>query len=114
MDTTAPTFSKGFSEVVTEEAQGIGADTPIDYTLPTATDTVDTQVDVVSAPGPGTTFTFGNTTVSCTATDDAGKSAKMSFKVSVGEFWKPCAALGVVDHGMLVYSPSFLSDPGCL
>jgi len=56
----------------------------VDYPLPTATDNVDPAPAVTCSPASGTTFPIGTTTVSCTATDRAGRtSAQATFTVTV-------------------------------
>lgn len=54
------------------------------YTSPTATDNVDTSIEVSCAPTSGSTFTVGTTTVLCNAQDAAGNVAiATSFDVIV-------------------------------
>jgi hypothetical protein len=45
------------------------------YSLPTATDTVDSNPSVSCSPASGSTFPVGTTTVHCHATDDSGNSS---------------------------------------
>jgi hypothetical protein len=47
----------------------------VDYPLPTATDNVDPAPVVTCTPASGTTFPVGRTTVSCLATDRAGRTS---------------------------------------
>ena len=47
----------------------------VDYPLPAATDNVDPAPDVTCMPASGTTFPAGRTTVSCIATDRAGRTS---------------------------------------
>jgi hypothetical protein len=61
----------------------------VNYTNPTASDLVDGSVDVNCTPDSGSTFSLGDTTVSCTATDDAGNSSKSTFKVKVVDTTSP-------------------------
>jgi hypothetical protein len=57
----------------------VGASGPagvrVDYPLPPATDNVDPAPVVTCTPAPGTTFPAGRTTVSCIATDRAGRTS---------------------------------------
>jgi hypothetical protein len=90
-DKAPPAFvDETFPVVVTEEALGKGVDTPVNYTLPSATDAVDPQVAVDCEPEPNTKFALGDTMVSCTATDDSGNSVNRTFTVSVRECRQPC------------------------
>jgi len=79
-DTTPPTLSKVGD--VTQHMNG-GTATRVDYTTPSATDTVDGQVGVACRPIPHALFKLGTTTVTCTAKDAHGNSATTSFKVTV-------------------------------
>ena len=49
----------------------------------TATDAVDPNPTVVCSPGSGTLFPIGTTTVSCSATNRSGLSARATFRVVV-------------------------------
>ena len=57
----------------------------ITYTLPSATDSYSRVNDngVTCTPPSGSTFSFGTTTVTCRATDNAGNTGSSSFKVIV-------------------------------
>jgi hypothetical protein len=61
----------------------------VSYTVPTASDVIDSSVDVACAPASGSTFAIGGTTVTCTATDDSGNSATRSFPVTVHDTTPP-------------------------
>ena len=53
----------------------------------TATDTFDTEPNVVCIPSSGSSFTADQTTpVTCTATDDAQNTATCMFSATVGTF----------------------------
>jgi hypothetical protein len=84
-DTTAPSIS-GTPSDITKEATGANG-AIASWTAPTASDTVDGSVNVncQSASGlkSGDTFALGDTTVTCTATDNAGNKATSTFKVTV-------------------------------
>jgi hypothetical protein len=70
---------------------------PADFTSTSATvtyvasasDLVDTDVAVTCSSASGTVFAIGPTTVTCTATDDAGNSATKSFVVMVPDTTAP-------------------------
>src|ERR1051325_8154212 len=49
----------------------------------TATDNVDGTITAVSNPPSGSIFPIGTTTVTCSATDKAGNTAKVTFTVTV-------------------------------
>jgi uncharacterized protein YjbI with pentapeptide repeats len=53
------------------------------YAPPTASDSFDTDVSVACTPPPGTVFELGESTVTCTATDDSGNSVTDTFTVTV-------------------------------
>ncbi|MDD3007131.1 MAG: HYR domain-containing protein, partial [Candidatus Pacebacteria bacterium] len=79
-DATAPTI--GTHENITVEATSLtGA--VVEYECPTATDLVDTDVDVIGNPVSGSAFKLGTTIVTCTATDDYNNSATSTFNITV-------------------------------
>jgi hypothetical protein len=56
----------------------------VEYTIPRATDAVDNDVTVTCAPPSNSVFKADTTTtVTCTATDDAGNLAERSFDITV-------------------------------
>jgi hypothetical protein len=59
----------------------------------TSTDSVDPSVTPVCTPPSGSTFSLGITTVSCTATDDAGNSRSGNFTVTVQDTTPPSLSL---------------------
>ncbi len=73
-DTTAPQFVECGPDIVTCN--------PVVTYSPTAIDICGTA-NVVCTPASGSTFTVGETTVNCTATDAANNTAQCSFKVTV-------------------------------
>lgn len=86
VDTTAPSIAD--NPDLTLEATGpSGAAATFDN--PAASDIVDSNVSVVCAPASGSTFAFGHTTVTCTATDDSGNSAQSDFDVFVQDTTPP-------------------------
>ena len=80
-DTTAPAFDTAPADI--SRSFPTGATTEVVFATPTATDLVDSDVSVVCTPASGTVFQPGDTTVTCTATDDHSNSATASFTVSV-------------------------------
>lgn len=83
-DTTAPVLQPHDDVIVTATS---AAGALVTYALPGATDLVDPSVPVECTPASGTTFPLGASTVTCTATDDAGNVGTGSFKVSVQYAW---------------------------
>ncbi|PPB49160.1 hypothetical protein C4K88_10690 [Arthrobacter pityocampae] len=57
--------------------------TKVKYTLPSAIDTLDGEVPLICDPASGSRFVIGTTTVTCTATDEAGNTRTSSFDVVV-------------------------------
>ncbi|WP_104180640.1 endo-1,4-beta-xylanase [Arthrobacter sp. B0490] len=55
----------------------------VKYALPSAIDTLDGVVPLTCDPVPGSRFVIGATTVTCTATDEAGNTRTSSFDVVV-------------------------------
>ncbi len=56
-----------------------------------ATDNCDASVDILCVPVSGSTFPLGTTTVTCTATDDAGNVTVSTFDVRVDDMEAPTA-----------------------
>lgn len=84
VDTRPPVLM--LEDVTAEATSASGAE--VVY-VATATDLVDTDVDVQCTPASGSTFALGTTVVSCTATDDSGNSATDSFNVTVVDSTPP-------------------------
>jgi len=83
-DTTPPVFTGIPADITKTIPSGTGAN--VDYTPPTATDTVTGNRPVsVSPPDktPGAFFPLGPTTVTFTASDGNGNTATASFKVTI-------------------------------
>ena len=85
-DTIAPTLTVP-AAVVAEATSSAG--TVVGYPPATAADAVDTTPTVACGPSSGSAFPLGTTTVSCTATDDAGNSSAGSFTVRVQDTTAP-------------------------
>jgi hypothetical protein len=87
-DTTPPTVGAPPADITREATGPTGV--AVTFTKPSATDIVDgSGVPVTCVPGSGSTFPLGDTTVVCTATDNAGNSATKSFKVTVHDSLPP-------------------------
>ena len=86
-DTTAPTISNVPADITAEATAASGA--VVTYLDPTAEDAVTTNVSVTCAPASGSTFALGTTTVTCSATDDAGNTATETFDVTVQDTTAP-------------------------
>jgi hypothetical protein len=80
-DTTAPNIAT-HADITGVQATGPDGAT-VAYTKPTATDNVDTSVTVNCSPASGTKFALGDTTVTCSATDNSGNKATSTFRVTV-------------------------------
>lgn len=78
-DTTPPLLSLPPDQRVGPTS---GLSAVVTYTA-TATDIVDANVTADCTPASGAVFPIGTSTVTCTATDDAGNTATGSFKVTV-------------------------------
>lgn len=84
-DTTDPVISGGAGTTL----EATGQLTPATYTEPTATDTVDASVPVDCVPPSGSEFPVGTTTVTCTATDDAGNDSSVELAVVITDLTAP-------------------------
>ena len=82
-DTTAPIIS-GLNNLTITASSSSGAAATFN---PTATDDVDGTVPVICAPASGSIFPLGTTTVTCTASDNAGNIATGKFTVTVIYAW---------------------------
>ena len=81
-DTTAPVFSGVPKDIFT--TAGSSGFAYVYFAAPTATDeTSPASPTVTCMPQSGTQFPVGTTTVSCSATDDAGNVATVRFEVTV-------------------------------
>jgi DNA-binding beta-propeller fold protein YncE len=65
----------------------------------TATDNVDGAITPVCNPPPGSAFSLGDNTVTCTATDKAGNTAKATFTVTVKDTTPPDTAITAAVDG---------------
>ncbi len=80
---TVPPVLAGVPTGIQVEANG-PAGSAVNFASPTATDTVDGPLAGVScAPGSGSTFPLGATTVTCSATDTHGNVTAAAFAVAV-------------------------------
>jgi HYR domain-containing protein len=96
IDNTPPTITVPKSPLLVEATGPSGA-TNVRYPV-TAVDEVDGPITPVCNPPSGSTLPFGDTTVSCTATDKSGNSATAQFVVRVQDTTPPETAItGVVD-----------------
>ena len=81
VDTTAPTLAGVPGNITVNPASGSQA--MVTYANPTVSDIVDASPTVACLPASGSTFPIGNSTVTCTATDDGGNSSVATFDVFV-------------------------------
>jgi hypothetical protein len=84
VDTTAPVISQP-ADIYVDATSTSGA--VVSFDLPTATDIVDTDVEVTCDQVSGTQFPLGVTTVTCVAKDDAGNTSSSSFGIHVTFKW---------------------------
>ena len=95
-DTAGNTDTESFTVTVRDTTPPVLV-VPADFTSPTAlvtytvtaTDIVDTSVEVTCSPASNTVFAIGPTTVSCTAKDDANNQVTKSFVVTVPDTIAP-------------------------
>jgi hypothetical protein len=92
LDTTPPALSLP-GGVATQATSAAGA--VVDYDA-SANDPEDGPVATTCAPGAGTTFAIGTTTVTCTAADAHGNAATGSFDVTVAPLPQPDLAVTAV------------------
>src|SRR6185437_1278294 len=84
-DTTAPVVTVPANATI-EATSAAGAI----YTFAaSATDVLDGPIAATCTPASGSTFAFGPTTVTCTATDAHGNHATASFTVTVSDTTRP-------------------------
>jgi lysophospholipase L1-like esterase len=74
-------------DAVVEATGPLGA--VVNFALPTGTDVADPDVSVICVPPSGSTFPIGTTTVTCTATDQAGDVTGASFTIRVRDATPP-------------------------
>ncbi|KGQ20841.1 Hyalin [Lysobacter dokdonensis DS-58] len=98
VDTTAPTIAAHADVDATAQSNSQAA---VTYTNPTATDLVDGNLATTCVLASGSTFAVGATTVTCTATDEAGNTRTSTFKVNVryafNGFFRPIDNLPIVN-----------------
>ena len=87
LDTIAPTFDTVPSSFALEATSGSGA--VANFVAPTASDVVDTDPAVSCDAVSGSTFPLGTTLVTCSAVDDSGNTAVVSFDITVQDTSAP-------------------------
>ncbi len=85
-DTEAPVF-EAVGDITTEANDASG--TVLFYSIPTATDNIDTDVEVACEPDTGSLFPISSTEVTCTAQDSSDNVATVSFNVIVKDTTPP-------------------------
>lgn len=86
IDTMSPVFDS-YADITAEATSSDG--TNVEFYLPTATDNIDGDVDVVCDYDSGDLFPLGQTEVNCTATDDSNNESYMSFTITVEDTISP-------------------------
>ncbi|MCI0518152.1 MAG: HYR domain-containing protein, partial [Woeseiaceae bacterium] len=102
IDQTAPVFSGVPANITAPATSASGA--VVTYALPTATDNSGTAPTVTCIPPSGSTFPFGITTVSCTATDVSGNSSQATFQVTVTDSIAPVITVPAGDVSVQIQS----------
>ena len=87
-----------------------GNNATVNFTLPSASDACDNNVNVGSVPAPGSVFALGATTVNVTATDASLNSSGCTFTVNVIHITTPI--LQVIDYVGGNFRFSFQSQSG--
>lgn len=87
VDTTEPEVTAP-ANLVVGNTSGTGADN-VTYSGATAVDLVDGSIPVSCTPASGSTFPLGFTTVTCTATDEAGNTGSATFTIEVQDQTEP-------------------------
>jgi RHS repeat-associated protein len=87
IDNTPPVLANMPADQTIEATMPAG--TVATFTLPTATDDLDPFPTVSCSRESGSTFALGTTTITCTATDDAGNSSSASFRIQVRDTTPP-------------------------
>jgi hypothetical protein len=82
----------------------------VNYVLPAATDNDDPSPTVTCTPPPGQQFPLGETTVTCTATDDENNQSQATFTVLVQDTTPPVLT-PPADLAVQSSTPVLLSDP---
>ncbi|MGI8999580.1 MAG: HYR domain-containing protein, partial [Candidatus Limnocylindria bacterium] len=93
-DTTAPAVTAP-ANVSAQATSASGA--TVAYSGASATDAVSGSVSTSCLPASGSTFALGSTTVTCSATDDAGNTGTATFTVSVVDTTPPTLILPADD-----------------
>jgi len=86
-DITPPVFSDVPADITAEATSPAGAE--VTFTAPTAIDAVDGTRDVNCQPASGSMFALGDTTVTCSATDESGNDSSATFLVTVEDTTPP-------------------------
>jgi hypothetical protein len=97
-DTTPPTIRVPPHSIIAEATGPSGA--LVNYLQPTATDDVDGPITPSCNAPSDFVFPIGTTTVTCTATDKAGNTAKATFTVTVKDTTPPDTAITAAVDGI--------------
>ncbi|MDP8242953.1 MAG: HYR domain-containing protein [Candidatus Hinthialibacter antarcticus] len=86
VDDTTPPIIQCLNDISVEAMSSDGA--VVEFVV-SASDTVDSEVDVNCTPPSGSVFSLGDTLVQCIASDDAGNSSTCTFVVNVTDTTPP-------------------------
>ena len=106
IDDTAPVLGACPTDIVmTLPPNSTATSMPVSFSLPTASDSCDTNVAVTASQASGSSFPVGTTQVTVTAADDAGNTDSCTFNVTVlydfSGFFSPVnnSAMNLVNAG---------------
>ncbi len=86
-DRIAPTIANVPGHITVEAQSPAGA--VVDYSLPSASDTIDGSVSVTCTPASHSTFGLGSTAVNCLSSDNSGNSTSTAFPITVQDTIAP-------------------------
>lgn len=110
-DHQPPVFTSAPADLIVEVTRPDGA--RVVYAKPVATDEADLHVAVVCAPASGSIFPAGTTRVTCTATDNSGNTAAVSFNVTVRDTIAPTVKIQRPDAAVYNVGQRVVANYSC-